>query len=132
MSEPRGLGCGATIGVFGVGGILGAVLGGAACGILVKLGDTTQHYHSRFLEERRAVEPALQKDPAFKGIEITEYSAGGIFLIGKVPTDADKKRLEEALTRAIGETRTHWVTLAVSVEKQSPTESKSAAKPHRE
>jgi hypothetical protein len=78
------------------------------------------------------VEPALQKDSAFKGIEIQEYSAGGIYLIGSVPTDADKKRLEEALTRAIGEARTHWVTTAVSVEEQSPAESKSAAKSHRE
>jgi hypothetical protein len=128
MSESRLLGCGATIGAF----TAGALLGGMVCLIVGGIIGQTQLQHDRYTEERQSVEPALQKDSAFKAIEIHEYTGGGIYLIGRVVTEADKKRLEGALTRAIGETRAHLAALGVSVEKQSPTESNSAAKPHRE
>jgi hypothetical protein len=121
MSEPRGIGCGATIRVFLVGALLGAVVGGTVCGVLTRLGADSLHYHIRYLKERRAVEPVLQKDPAFKAVEIDEYSAGGILLSGSVPSDSDKKRLEDAVARAIGEYRVCDV-VGVWVEKKPLTE----------
>jgi hypothetical protein len=128
MSEARLEGCGATIGAF----IAGALLGGMVCFIVGGIIGQKQLQHARYTEERQAVEPALQKDPAFKAVEINEYTGGGIYLTGRVVTEADKKRLEEALTRAIGETRANLAALAVSVEKKSPTEPNPSAKPHRE
>jgi hypothetical protein len=62
-------------------------------------------YHKRYLEERIACAPAIESDPAFKAVTISERSDGGIWLSGSVPTDADKKRLQELLTRSIGASR---------------------------
>jgi hypothetical protein len=62
-------------------------------------------YHRQYLEERNAIAPILMNDPAFAGVEIHEASDGGVWVGGKVPTQADKNRLREALIRAIGEGR---------------------------
>jgi hypothetical protein len=62
-------------------------------------------YHNRYPEERSTCAPAIESDPAFKTVEISERSDGGIWLSGSVPTDADKKRLQELLTRSIGASR---------------------------
>src|ERR1700733_2798450 len=85
--------------------LAGALVGGAVCFIVGGIISQMWLQHGRYWEERNAVEPALQKDPAFKAVEIREYTGGGIWLSGHVQTDADKERLRQILRRAIGETR---------------------------
>jgi hypothetical protein len=109
MSEPRGLGCIATISAF----FVGCVFGGVICGILVRLGADSLHYHNRYLEERDAVELAIQKDRAFRAVQIYEKSDGGIFMDGDVPTAADLERFRKHVTNAIGETRAREAMLCV-------------------
>jgi hypothetical protein len=88
------------MGVFVVGGILGAVVGG----FCVALGDSMQHHHDHFLWELSEIEPAIRADPEFKVLTIEERSDGELRLYGAVPTDASKKRLLQILTRGVGET----------------------------
>jgi hypothetical protein len=87
------------------GAFLGAIFG-CLVGLLVGgLMGTGHAYHGRYLEERYAVEPVIEGDPAFKAVEIGERSAGGISLTGSVPTDAAKERLQELVTKSIGAIR---------------------------
>jgi hypothetical protein len=97
--------------------IAGAVLGGLVCFIAGGIIGQMQLQHDRYTEERRAVVPALQKDPAFKAVEIHEFTGGGIWLGGHVPTDSDRERLKQAVRRAIGETRGDLAILGVLVSK---------------
>lgn len=80
------------------------------------LGGERGAYHRRFLEEREAVAPLLASDPAFAGVALHEYSAGGLYLLGEVPTAADLSRLQAGLIRALGERRAQKALHAVSVQ----------------
>jgi hypothetical protein len=94
MSDSGRSGCvGAFLGIV-FGGIAGLLIGGVAA--------DRNLYHKRYLEERGAFAPLIESDPAFKAVTISERSDGGIWVSGSVPTDADKKRLHELLTRSIG------------------------------
>lgn len=62
-------------------------------------------YARRFEEERAALAPAVANDPAFAGVEIDRYSAGGADLYGTVETEEDLIRLRAAFVNAIGEAR---------------------------
>lgn len=72
-------------------------------------------YHRRFLEEQEAIAPVLASDPAFAGVKLHEYSAGGVWLSGEVPTPEDLGRLRAGVIRAVGERRAREAMLAVSV-----------------
>src|SRR5690349_20428313 len=88
-------------------------VGGAGVGILLGVRNA---YHRQFLEEQRLVEPILASDPAFARVEIHEYSAGGIWLGGKVKSRSDLERLEAAVTRQIGESRAKLAVTPILVE----------------
>jgi hypothetical protein len=126
MSEEKsGSGRPATIGVFFSGALFGVALGGIAGMILGRVTSAGPPQHDRYLEERLLVEPALQGDLAFKSVEFREYPSGGIYLIGTVPTAADKERLWEILGKKIGESRAHSAAFDVSVKPQPAPKSKS-------
>lgn len=69
------------------------------------LGGEGGAYHRRFLEEQQSIAPLLAGDPAFAGVELHEYSAGGVYLVGEVPTAEDLSRLRAGVVRAVGERR---------------------------
>jgi hypothetical protein len=102
----RSQGCIALLSAF----VAGIVVGGVAGHGLGQIVGETRLYRARIEEERKAVAPAIAGDPAFKNVEIGEDSSGSIWLIGTVPTTADKKRLKELVTRAIGSQRAELVT----------------------
>jgi hypothetical protein len=94
MSDSGRSGCiGAFLGIA-FGGIVGVLIGAVAA--------DRSTYHKRYLEERSAFAPLIESDLAFKAVTISERSDGGIWVSGSVPTDAEKKRLYELLTRSIG------------------------------
>jgi hypothetical protein len=94
MSDSGRSGCiGAFFGIV-FGGVAGLLIGGVAA--------DRNLYHKRYLEERSAFAPLIESDSAFKAVAINERSDGGIWVSGSVPTDADKKRRQELLTRSIG------------------------------
>ena len=113
--EPRKLGCLGVAAIFLAGSFVGVVVGGAIGFALGGIQGERGRYNARYLEERAAVSPAIEKDPAFKAVKIEEKSDGGIWLSGEVPTTADKKRLEQIVARANGENRAHAAVLAVDV-----------------
>ena len=113
MSESRLQGYGGALG----GLIIGAFVGGMACFIVCVIVFQRSREIAQYTQEKEAVEPVLKADPAFKAIEIHEGSGDGTYLLGKVPTDADKKRLEEAVAIALGKTRASLMTLGVRAEK---------------
>ena len=76
---------------------------------------TTEAYHSRYLEERDALAPVLAGDPAFAGVEVHEYSGGGVYLSGEVPTAADLGRLKGHVEQAVGADRAKMILYGVSV-----------------
>ncbi|MFZ5830145.1 MAG: hypothetical protein ACOY3P_08655, partial [Planctomycetota bacterium] len=92
-------------------------LGSCTCSgvMLGQLRGAAGAYHRRFLEEQRAIAPLLASDPAFAGVELREHSAGGVYLIGEVPTAADLGRLRAGLVQAVGEERTQAAIAGVSV-----------------
>jgi hypothetical protein len=101
--DKKGLGRAATIGVFLAGVLLGAALGGAGAFMLGQAMGMAESLGNRFFENSRVIEPTLQKDPAFKALEITVGSDAELCLKGNVATASDKQRLQEIVTRAIGE-----------------------------
>jgi hypothetical protein len=92
-------GCGGQIAILAVGFIMGCIVGLSIDGI----GQLTSRRRAQFVEERDAVAPAIAKDPAFKDVHIDEDSEGFAQVAGKVPTADDKDRLQEAITRALGQ-----------------------------
>jgi hypothetical protein len=116
--ESREPGCIFVFGSFLAGALLGVIVAGTLGVILGAVAGERGRYHARYREEREAVVPAIEKDPAFKAVEIEEKSDGGIELSGSVPTPADRKRLEEIVMRAIGETRANYATRGVDVDKK--------------
>jgi hypothetical protein len=87
-----------------------------ASGVVVGLlGGERSAYHRRFLEEQEAIAPLLAGDPAFAGVELREYSGGGVYLAGEVPTAEDLGRLRVGIVRAVGERRAQEVMPGVSV-----------------
>jgi hypothetical protein len=112
MSESRLRGYGGALGGF----ILGAFVGGMSCLIVCVIAFQREGEIARYIAEKEAVEPVLKADPAFNAVEIHE-GGDGTYLLGKVPTDADKKRLEESVTVALGKTRASLMTLGVRAEK---------------
>jgi hypothetical protein len=99
--------------------VAGSALGLGFClcsGVVVGLlGGERGAYHRRFLEEQEAIAPVLASDPAFAGVELHEYSAGGVYLMGEVPIAEDLGRLRAGVIRAVGERRAREAMLAVSV-----------------
>jgi hypothetical protein len=83
--------------------------------VLGLLGGERDAYHRRFLEEREAIAPLLAGDPAFAGVEVGEYSGGGVHLSGEVPTAEDLGPLRAGVARAVGERRAQEVMPGVSV-----------------
>src|SRR5581483_12178343 len=71
--------------------------------------------HRRFLEEQKAIAPLLAGDPAFSDVQLHEYSAGGVWLGGRVPTAEDLARLRAGIIRAIGEGRAKEAVAGVRV-----------------
>jgi hypothetical protein len=98
---------------------LGVIFGcGLATGFVAGMqGASLRAYHTRYLEEREAVEPLLRADPTFAGVELCERSNGGIYLLGDVPTQSDLERLRSLVTRALGEPRSREALQSVSVKK---------------
>jgi hypothetical protein len=90
--------------------IIGAVLGGCVSSILTRIGVEHMYGHKLYEDERNTVAPTIAKDPAFKGVDIGEDSEGGVWIVGYVPTTADKNRLKELVVRALGERRAERVT----------------------
>ena len=88
-------------------------LGFCLCSGLVAglLGGERGAYHRRFQEERDAIVPLLAGDPAFAGVELHDYSAGGMYLLGEVPTAEDLGRLRAVVVRAVGERRARELLL---------------------
>ena len=62
-------------------------------------------YQRLYLEQYDIVAPTLASDPAFAKVEVLERSDGGIWLLGEVPTSADRERVTNVVIRAIGEKR---------------------------
>lgn len=87
--------------LFVLGGALGGLVGFVAGGI----GGNLQAYHNRFREEQAALAAVVEGDPAFAGVRVEPYSAGGADLSGTVETEEDLSRLRAAFVNAIGETR---------------------------
>jgi hypothetical protein len=83
--------------------------------VLGLLGGEQSVYHRRFLEEQEAIAPLLASDPAFSKVELHEYSAGGVYLMGEVSTAEDLSRLRVGVIRAVGERRAREVMAAVGV-----------------
>lgn len=72
-------------------------------------------YRRRFLEDRESIAPVLAGHQAFAGVELGEYSAVGVYLMGEVPTVEDLARLRSGIVRAVGERRAWQATRGVSV-----------------
>jgi hypothetical protein len=85
--------------------LVGSVVGGCLSNVLTTFSVQGAFRHRQYEEERDAVVPAIAKDPAFKAVDVSEESSGGVYISGYVRTDADKKRLQAIVTRAIGEQR---------------------------
>jgi hypothetical protein len=83
--------------------------------VLGLLGGARGAYHHRFLEEQEDIAPVLASDQAFAGVELREYSAGGVYLAGEVPSAEDLGRLRAGVVRAVGERRAREALRAVSV-----------------
>ena len=102
MSDARNRwGCAGQIAILVAGFIFGGVAGLLVGSLAVESG----MYEQRANEQCEALTPAIANNPAFKDIHLDNDSAGFVWVHGKVPTTADKKRLEEIVTRAIGERR---------------------------
>lgn len=97
----------ALVGSFGVGLAVGW-LAGALMG-------ESGAYHRRYLEEKKALDAILRADPAFASVQIHEYSDGGAYLTGEVPTEADKERLDRLVVEALGKPRGTRAARDVSV-----------------
>ena len=92
---------------------LGCCFGtGVVTGIYVQ---TRQRIFEQYHRERELIAPILAGSPAYSRIELHQYSAGGIYLVGDVPTYADFDRLRDRITRAVGETRAHEIMIGVEV-----------------
>jgi hypothetical protein len=72
-------------------------------------------YQRRYEEERKQVEPVLESDPAFAGVELLGQSGGTLVLGGRVKSEADRDRLRAALVRVLGEKRADEATWAIQV-----------------
>ena len=72
-----------------------------------------QAYQRRYREERQEIAPLLTEDPAFANVRLEEYSGGGAYLTGEVPTPADLERLRKAVARAVGDGRSRRITAGV-------------------
>ena len=70
-------------------------------------------YHARYREERQAIAPLLTEDPAFGNVRLEEYSGGGVYLHGEVPTPADLEHLRTAVALAVGQQRSRRVLSGV-------------------
>jgi hypothetical protein len=102
-------------GYVGCGAILGTALGfaaGMACGLL--LGDLNSYFR-QYQVERELIDPILASDPAFRELQCSQRSNGGINLRGAVPTEADRDRLRERIVRAVGEKRADEIMYGVQV-----------------
>jgi len=71
--------------------------------------------HRRYLEERALLMPILAADPAFARVEVGEYSDGGAYLVGEVPTARDLDRLSDRVARTLGESRAQDALPGVAV-----------------
>jgi hypothetical protein len=83
--------------------------------VLGLLGGERGAYHRRFLEEQEAIMPLLAGDATFAGVQVHEYSAGGVWLSGEVPTEEDLARLQAGIMRAVGERRASEVMHGIDV-----------------
>jgi len=95
---------------------IGAVFSAAAIGWLVgAIQGESGAYHRQFLDERAVLDPILNGDAAFAEVTVQEYSGGGAYLLGAVPTQQDQARLHEAVGRAVGTLRSGFVMQGISV-----------------
>jgi hypothetical protein len=94
-------GCAGLIAAF----VAGAVVGSCVSNILTRIAVQQLARQKQYENERDAVAPTIAKDPAFRDVHVYEDSEGFAWVAGKVPTAADKKRLQDVVTRAIGERR---------------------------
>jgi hypothetical protein len=94
----------AMIASCGVGGFGGALLYERAM------------HMRQFSEERDLIAPVLSSDPAFVGVKIHEYSGGGVYLVGTVPSADDLGRLRVKLIHVLGEPKTQFLLKNVSAE----------------
>src|ERR1700733_8402022 len=88
---------------FGAGFFLSCGVGATGVWVDNPIGGQVALNHAQYELERDDVAAILAKDPAFKGVTIGEYSAGGIVLLGHVPTEADLRRLRSAVSKALGD-----------------------------
>ena len=71
-------------------------------------------YHGWFLVEQQLIAPILAADPAFRRLTIHEFSGGGAYISGDVPTSEDYDRLHSRLVQAIGSHRADRIMPSVS------------------
>lgn len=68
--------------------------------------------------DQALVEPHLSADPAFAGLQVKVNSGDqGIRLDGRIPTEADRRRLREEVVRLFGEPRERMIMAGVYVER---------------
>ncbi len=103
---------------FVAGFVLAFTIGAIGLWLNNPIGDQGAH-RSQYELERDDIAPILAKDPAFKGVTIGEYSAGGIVLLGHVPTEADLTRLRSAVSKALGD-RIASRVIGVQAESNAP------------
>jgi hypothetical protein len=99
--------------------ISGATLLLSCCfgsGVLVGVfSNEGQRKRDQYDRERALITPILAEKPDFANIRIEPMSAGGIYLVGTVPTKLDHEQLQEKIVRAVGESRAREIMVAVSV-----------------
>ncbi len=103
--------------------ITGTIFGLVFClcsGVIGTLIGERWMYHRKYLIEKQLMMPVLARDQAFIRVEIEEYSGGGIYLSGTVPTANDRVRLRSSVEKTLGP-HGKWVPISVMVESGSAT-----------
>lgn len=112
-----------TWGLLLVSGLLAgmAVSCAGGCALGTALGDLWGK-HRRFAEQAEAVKPVLSADPAFKAVHVEDghSGTGRLLLYGHVPTQADLDRLQDRLTRVLGEAGAKYAVRGVDVQAAEP------------
>ena len=97
------------------------VAGVAVIGFIVGvLNGEVGAYRRNCDEQRLELIPILQSDPAFIEVTVAEECDGGwVFLVGSVPTQPDRWRLQYAVTNVIGKRRAEHAVASVQVKQSS-------------
>lgn len=93
--------------------VVGAAVGFVAGALVGEDGAYRRHCD----EQREAIRQALAGDPAFAQVEVSPSCDGGwVILEGRVRAGRDWVRLQELVTRALGQRRAEYALSSVTVE----------------